>query len=96
MISVGLVFFQGKALSTSPAQKFEEVQAGIEDLVVFKHHFVKRVDWEVTIGVSVFESGHRSVKGVCLMAERGILHGDDLERMLEGRAQNLHKTEVHT
>lgn len=83
-----VALFQGKALSTSPAQKFEEVQAGVEDLVVLKHQFVKRVDWEVTVGVGVFERGHRGVHCVCLMAERGILHGDDLESMLGGKTQN--------
>lgn len=88
---VGLVLFQGKALSASPAQKFEEVQTGIEDLVVFKYHFVKCVNWEITVGVSVFECGHRSVKRVCLMTERGILHSDDLESMLGGKTQNKHK-----
>lgn len=91
MSSTGLVFFQGKALSTSPAQKFEEVQTGVEDLVVFKHHLVKRVDREVTVGVGIFECGHGGVKRVRLVAERGVLHGDDLESMLGGRAQ--HKRE---
>lgn len=93
---VALVLFQGKALSTSPAQKFEEVQTGVEDLVVLKHHFVKCVDWEVAVGVSVFECGHRGVKRVCLMTERGIIHSDDLESMLGGKTQNKHKPQVQT
>ena len=87
---VALISFHGKALSTSPAQKFEEVQTGVEDLLVFKHHLVKRVDWEVTIGVSIFKCGHGGVKCVCRMMERWILHGDDLESMLGGRTQNKH------
>ncbi len=82
ILLVALVFFQGEALSTSPAQKFQEVQTGVEDLVVLKHHFVKCVNWEITVGVSIFERGHRGVKRVCLMAERGILHGDNLDSML--------------
>lgn len=96
MNSGALVFFQGKALSTSPAQKFEEAQTGVEDLVVLKHHFVEWVDLEVTVGVGIFECGHRGVKRVCLMAERGILHGDDLDSMLGGRAQHKHKPLVQT
>lgn len=54
---------------------------------MFKHHFVKRVNWEVTVGVSIFECGHRGVKRVCLMAERGVVHGDDFESMLEGKTE---------
>jgi len=48
-----LLLFQGKALSASPAQQLEEVQASIEDLVMFEDHFVKCVNWKVTIGVSI-------------------------------------------
>lgn len=88
---VALVLFQGKAFSTSPAQKFEEVQTGIEDLVVFKHHFVKCVNWKVAIGVSIFECGHRGVKSVCLMTERWNLHCDDLESVLEEKTHKKHK-----
>lgn len=75
---VALLLVQRKALSTPPAQKFEEVQTGVEDLVVLKHHFVKRVDWEVAVGVGIFECGHGGVKRVGLMTERGIVHGDNL------------------
>lgn len=95
-VLVALVLFQGKALSTSPAQKFEEVQTGVEDLVMLKHHFVKCVNWEVTVGVSIFECGHRGVKRVCLMTEWGILHGDDLESMLQGNTQTKHEPQVQT
>lgn len=91
MFSVGLLFIQGKALSTSPAQKFEEVQTSIENFVVFKHHFIECVDWEVPIGVSIFECGHGGVERVCLVPERRILHCDDTESMLGGREQHKHK-----
>lgn len=87
--SIPLFFVQGKAFSASPAQKLEEVQAGVEDLVVFEHHFVKCVNWKVTIGISVFECGHGGVESVCLMAERGIVHGDDLEGMLEKKNHRI-------
>lgn len=73
-----LVFFQGETLATSPAQKFEEVKASVEDFVVLKHHLVKCVNWKVTIGVGIFECCHGGVKCVCLMAKRRVLHGDDL------------------
>lgn len=87
LLWAGFVLFQGEALSTSPAQQFEEVQTGVEDLVVLEHHFVKRVNREVAVGVGVFERGHGGVKRVCLMTERGVLHGDDLESVLGGKAQ---------
>lgn len=49
---------------------------------MLKHHLVKGIDGEVTVGVSIFERGHGGVKCVSLVAERGILHGDDLESVL--------------
>ena len=88
LLWAGFVLFQGEALPTSPAQQFEEVQTGVEDLVVLEHHFVKGVNREVAVGVGVFERGHGGVKRVCLMAERGVVHGDDLESVLGGEAQD--------
>lgn len=82
--SVVLVLFQGKALPASPAQQLEEVQADVEDLLVLKHHWIKRFDREVTSRVGVFERGHGGVKSVGLMAEGGVVHGDDLQRVLGG------------
>lgn len=81
--SAAAVFFQGKTFSTSPPQKFQEVETGVEDLVVLEHHLVKGIDGEVTVGVGIFERGHGSVKCVGLVAEWRILHGDDLKGVLE-------------
>lgn len=81
--SVALVFFQREALATPPAQHLKEVQTGIEDLVVLKHHFIESVDGEVSVGVGIFQCGHGGVKRVCLVAERWVFHGDDLEGVLE-------------
>lgn len=91
---VALVFFQSKTLSTFPAQQLDKVQTCIEDFVMFKHHFVKSVNWKVATGVSVFECGHRCVKSICLMTERGIFHGDDLDGML-GRKANINRFYRH-
>lgn len=85
---VAVVFVQGEALTTSPTQKFQEVQAGIKYLVVLKHHLVKCINWQVTVGVSIFECGHGGVKCVCLMAERWILHGNYLESMLKRKKES--------
>lgn len=81
--SAAVVFLQGETFSTSPAQKFQEVQTGVKDLVVLEHHLVKGIDGKVTVGVGIFERGHGGVKCVSLVAEGGILHGDDLESVLE-------------
>lgn len=50
---------------------------------MLEHHLVKGIDGEVTVGVGIFERGHGGVKCVSLVAEGGILHGDDLESVLE-------------
>lgn len=83
IVSVALVFLKRKTLATSPAQHLKEVQTGVEDFVMLKHHFIEGVNGEVSVGVSIFQSGHGSVKRVCLVAEGWVLHGDDLEGMLE-------------
>lgn len=83
ILSGTLIFFQGKTLATPPAQQLEEVQAGVEDFVVFKHHFVKRFDGKVSVGIGIFQCGHGCVKSVCLMAERRIVHGDNPVGVLE-------------
>lgn len=79
---VTVVFFQGETLSASPPQKFQEIQTCMKDLVMLKHHLVKCINWEVTVGVSIFKRGHGGVKRICLMAEGGIVHGNYLESML--------------
>lgn len=85
IVSVALVFFQCEALATPPAQHLKEVQTGVEDLVVLKHHFIEGVNGEVPVGVGIFQSSHGSVKCVGLMAEWWVLHSDDLEGVLEDK-----------
>lgn len=94
--SVALVFFQCEALATPPAQHLKEVQTGVEDLVMLKHHFIEGVDGEVPIGVGIFQSGHGSVKRVRLVAERRVFHGDDLEGVLENKTGNLRRWQSRT
>lgn len=50
---------------------------------MLKHHFIEGVDGEVPVRVGIFQSGHGSVKRVGLVAERRVLHRDDLEGVLE-------------
>lgn len=90
MVSVALVFFQRETLATSPAQHLKEIQTGVEDLVMLKHHFIESVNGEVSVGVNIFQSGHGGVKRVCLVAERWVLHGDDLEGVLEDKTDLSH------
>lgn len=85
--SAAAVFFQGETFSTSPPQKFQEVETGVEDLVVLEHHLVKGIDGEVTVGVGIFERGHGGVKCVGLVAKWGIVHGDDLKGVLETKKE---------
>lgn len=80
---VAIVFFQGETLLASPPQKFQEVQTGAKDLVMLKHHLVKGINGEVTVGVGIFQRGHGGVKCVGLVAKGGVVHGDYLESMLE-------------
>lgn len=82
--SVALVFFHCEALATPPAQQLKEIQTGIEDLVVLKHHFIESVDGQVSAWVGIFQCSHRGVKRVRLVAEWWVFHGDDLEGVLEG------------
>lgn len=83
--SVALVLFQREALATPPAQQLEEVETGVENLVVLKHHLVEGVDREVSVRVGVFKRGHGGVERVGLVAERRVLHCDDFEGVLEDR-----------
>lgn len=54
---------------------------------MLKHHLVEGIDGEVTVGVGIFERGHGGVQCVGLVAEGGIVHGDDLESVLEGKRE---------
>lgn len=54
---------------------------------MLEHHLVKGINGEVTVGVSIFQRGHRGIKCVGLMAKRGVVHGDYLESMLERKKE---------
>lgn len=74
---MSILLVQCEALTTPPAEQFEEVQAGVEDLVVLKHHLVEGVNGKVPVGVCVLESGHGGVESVGLVAKWRVVHCDD-------------------
>lgn len=49
---------------------------------MLEHHLVEGVNGKISLRVSVLQSGHWSVQGVCLMAEGWVLHCDDFECVL--------------